>query len=57
MLVEVIDMKQQFFKIIAVVNKVLLPSFTKQKLDLAKISKFQLAVFGWRLYVTKQALG
>ncbi|MBL4652105.1 MAG: SsrA-binding protein [Flavobacteriales bacterium] len=50
-------MKQQFFKIIAVVNKVLLPSFTKQKLDLAKISKFQLAVFGWRLYVTKQALG
>jgi hypothetical protein len=47
-------MKKQLFKILAKVNKTILPSFTKQRLDLSKASK--LAVFGWRLYITKRAL-
>lgn len=50
-------MKQSFFKVLAKINKAILPSFTKQRLDLSKANKLQLAIFGWRLYVTKNALG
>lgn len=49
-------MKKQFFKILAKINKAVLPSFTKQRLDLSKATKLQMAIFGWRLYVTKRAL-
>jgi hypothetical protein len=49
-------MKKSFFKFLAKVNKVLLPSFTKKRLDLAKASKFQLAIIGWRYFVTTKAL-
>ena len=49
-------MKKQVFKFLAKVNKTLLPSYTKQRLDLTKATKIQLAIFGWRLYVTKRAL-
>ena len=45
-----------FYKILAKVNKALLPSFTKKGLDLAKASKLQLAIIGWRYYVTTRAL-
>ncbi|WP_339338124.1 MULTISPECIES: SsrA-binding protein [unclassified Croceitalea] len=38
-------------------NKIILPSFTKKGLDLAKASKFQLAIIGWRYFVTTKALG
>ncbi|MDF1673743.1 MAG: SsrA-binding protein [Vicingaceae bacterium] len=49
-------MENQFFKALARLNKLILPSYTKQRLDLSKASKFQLAIFGWRVYVTKRAL-
>jgi len=49
-------MSNKFFIVLARLNKILLPSFTKRRLDLAKASKFQLMIFGWRLYVTKRAL-
>ncbi|PKV52552.1 hypothetical protein ATE84_4671 [Aquimarina sp. MAR_2010_214] len=49
-------MQKYFFSVIAKLNKVILPSFTKKRLDLAKASKLQLLIFGWRLYVTKRAL-
>lgn len=49
-------MNRQFFKFLAQINKILLPSYTKRGLDLSKASKLQLAIFGWRLYVTKRAL-
>tara|TARA_R110002072_G_scaffold106223_1_gene231738 strand:+ start:447 stop:599 length:153 start_codon:yes stop_codon:yes gene_type:complete len=49
-------MKKQVFKFLAKVNKVLLPSYSKKKLDLAKATKLQLAIIGWRCYVTKNAL-
>lgn len=44
------------FKILAKLNKWLLPSYTKQGLDLAKATKFQMAIIGWKYYVTKKAL-
>ena len=49
-------MKKKFFKTLAKINKKILPNFTKQELDLAKASKLQLAVFGYKLWVTKNAL-
>ena len=49
-------MKKQLFKTLAKINKKVLPSFTKKELDLAKASKFQLALFGYKLWVTKNAL-
>ncbi len=44
------------FKILAKINKLLLPSFSKKQLDIAKAKKWQLALIGWRYYVTKRAL-
>jgi hypothetical protein len=49
-------MKKQAFQLLAKLNKAILPSFTKQKLDLASAKKWQMAVFGYRLWVTKRAL-
>ncbi|KAB8156124.1 SsrA-binding protein [Kordia sp. TARA_039_SRF] len=49
-------MKKSFFKFLAKLNKVLLPSFSKRQLDLSKASKLQLAIIGWRYYVTTNAL-
>ncbi|MCK7591385.1 SsrA-binding protein [Subsaxibacter sp. CAU 1640] len=49
-------MKKAFFKFLAKLNKAVLPSYTKRQLDLSKASKFQLAIIGWRSYVTKNAL-
>ena len=49
-------MKKGFFKVLAKVNKVILTSFTKQKLDITKASKMQLAIIAFRAYVTKQSL-
>lgn len=49
-------MKKKFFKALAKLNKTILPSYTKQNLDLTKASRMQLAVFGFKLWVTKNAL-
>jgi hypothetical protein len=49
-------MQKQLFKILAKLNKAILPSFTKQRLDLSKATKIQMVIFGWRLFVTKRAL-
>ena len=49
-------MQQSLFKALAKLNKTILPSYTKKQLDLSKASKLQLAIFGWRVYVTKRAL-
>ena len=51
-----ITMKKQLFKIIAKANKIILPSFTRRQLDISTASKFQLAIIGWRAYVTLRAL-
>lgn len=44
------------FKALAKINKAILPSYTKRQLDLSKASKIQLAIIGWRTYVTKNSL-
>ena len=44
------------YKILAQINKVILPSFTKQRLDLAKATKWQMAIIAYKYYVTTRAL-
>jgi hypothetical protein len=44
------------YKFIAKINKLLLPSFSKQRLDLTKAKKWQMALIGWRYYITRKAL-
>ena len=44
------------FKFIAKINKLLLPSLSKQQLNLSTAKKWQLALVGWRFYITKNAL-
>lgn len=43
------------FQILAKLNKLLLPSFSKQHLDLSKAKKWQKAIIAWRYYVTTRA--
>ena len=49
-------MKKHFFKALAKINKLVLPSYTKKELDISKASKLQLAIIGWRAYVTMNSL-
>lgn len=49
-------MKKQLFKLLAKINKAVLPSFTKRRLDMAKAKKWQMAIIGWRYFVTKNSL-
>lgn len=49
-------MKTALFKVLAKLNKAILPSYSKRNLDLRKASKLQMAIIGWRVYVTKNAL-
>jgi len=44
------------YKFLAKINKILLPSFTKQQLDLAKAKKWQMALIAYRYYVTCRAI-
>lgn len=49
-------MQKQVFKILAKVNQIIFPSYSKKQLDLSKASKLQLIIIGWRYYVTKNAI-
>ncbi|UMB55330.1 SsrA-binding protein [Lutibacter sp. A64] len=49
-------MKKQLFKFVAKINKIVLPSLAKTGLDVAKAKKWQLAIIGWRYFVTKNSL-
>lgn len=46
----------KMYTFLSKLNKVFLPSFTKQRLDLSKAKKWQMAIIGWRYYVTTRAL-
>jgi hypothetical protein len=48
--------KKAMFKVLAKINKILLPSLTKQGLDVTKAKKWQMALIGYRYYVTCRAL-
>lgn len=49
-------MKKQVFKTLSKLNKAVLPSYTKKRLDISKASKLQLAIIGWKAYVTMNSL-
>jgi len=49
-------MKKTIFKTVAKINKLILPSLTKKSFDMTKASKFQLALIGWRYYITRNSL-
>lgn len=49
-------MKKILFKFLAKANKIILPSFTKKQLDMASAKKWQLAIIGWRYFITKNSL-
>ena len=44
------------FKLLAKINKFILPNYTKEQLDLAKATKFQKAIIGYKYWVTKNSL-
>ena len=44
------------YKLLAKLNKLLLPSFTNRQLDVSKAKKWQLAIIAWRYYVTSRAI-
>ncbi|MCC8358394.1 SsrA-binding protein [Salinimicrobium sediminilitoris] len=49
-------MKKNLFRVLAKVNKKVLPNYSKRQLDLAKATKFQKAIIGWKIWVTKNSL-
>nr|WP_142783482.1 SsrA-binding protein [Changchengzhania lutea] len=49
-------MQKPLFKFLAKVNKIVLPSYSKNQLDLVNATKLQMAIIGWRWFVTKNAL-
>ena len=49
-------MKLIFFKIIAKLNKLVLPSLSKKRIDLTKITLIEKAILGWKLYITKKVI-
>jgi hypothetical protein len=49
-------MRKVAFNMIAKLNTLLLPSMTKRQLDMSKAKKWQLALIGWRYFVTKNSL-
>ncbi len=44
------------FKLLAKINKLILPSFTKKRLDISKAKKWQMFIIGYRYFVTTRAL-
>ena len=51
-----LNMKKFFFRFLAKMNKALLPSLSKKRVDLAKASKSQMILIAWRTYVTIRSL-
>ncbi|MBC8399711.1 MAG: SsrA-binding protein [Flavobacteriales bacterium] len=49
-------MKLILFKLIAKLNKLLLPSLSKRRVDITKITIIEKAVLGWKLYITKKVI-
>jgi hypothetical protein len=49
-------MKKQIFRSLAKMNKIVFPSLAKKQLDMSKANKMQMAIIGWRYYVTKRSL-
>ena len=50
------NMKKQIFKTLASINKAVLPSLGKRRVDMSKAKKWQMALIGYRYWVTKNSL-
>jgi len=50
------SMKKQVFKSLAKVNKVIFPSLGKRQIDMSKAKKWQMAIIGWRYFITRNSL-
>ena len=46
----------EMYKILAKINRLVLPSLTKQRLDVTKAKNWQKALIAYRYYVTVRAL-
>ena len=44
------------FRFLAYTNKIILPSYSKKRLNLSKATKLQLAIIYWRYTITTKAL-
>lgn len=44
------------YTLLAKINKMFLPSYTKKRLDLSKATPLQKAIIGWRYLITTKAL-
>lgn len=44
------------YKILAKINKLILPSYSKKRLDLTKATKLQKVIIAWRYFVTTKSL-
>ncbi len=44
------------YKLLAKLNKLILPSYSKKHLDLSKATKLQKGIIAWRYFVTTKAL-
>lgn len=49
-------MKKSIFLILAKANKAILPSLTKNGVDIMRLSNSQKLLLGWRTWVTKNSL-
>ncbi|MCF6223693.1 MAG: SsrA-binding protein [Flavobacteriaceae bacterium] len=49
-------MKKQIFKVLANLNRIILPSMAKRHVDMSKAKKWQMAIIGWRYFITKNSL-
>ena len=56
LIINQLTMKKHLFKTLALINKTVLPSYSKKQLDISKASKAQLAIIGWRAFVTINSL-
>jgi hypothetical protein len=49
-------MKKRLFKILAKINKLILPSLSKRGVNINKLNKRQKLLLGYRCWVTKNSL-
>ncbi|MAQ60260.1 MAG: SsrA-binding protein [Flavobacteriaceae bacterium] len=49
-------MMKSIYQLLAKLNKVILPSYSKKGLNLSKANKIQLLIIGYRYLVTKNSL-
>lgn len=49
-------MKRGIFRVLSKFNKTVLPNYSKKQLDLARATKLQKAIIGWKTWVTKNSL-